>query len=49
MSDAEDGTTVTVTSKGQATIPKKLVVSQSGLEFASGSLNCEVTAHGCFG
>ena len=26
-----------------------LVASQSGLEFASGSLNCEVTAHGCFG
>jgi hypothetical protein len=27
----------------------KLVASQSPLDFASGSLDCEVTAHGCFG
>jgi uncharacterized protein YlxW (UPF0749 family) len=27
----------------------RLVASQSPLDFASGSLDCEVTAHGCFG
>ena len=27
---------------------KRLVVSQSPLDFASGSLDCEVTGHGCF-
>jgi NADPH-dependent curcumin reductase CurA len=28
---------------------KMVVASQSPLDFASGSLDCEVTAHGCFG
>ncbi|EMA52106.1 TrkA-N domain-containing protein [Halococcus thailandensis JCM 13552] len=36
--------TMTTTGYGQDS-----VASQSPLDFASGSLDCEVTAHGCFG
>src|SRR5699024_7568209 len=36
-------------SSGSEAMPQYLVASQSPLDFASGSLNCEITAHGCFG